>query len=81
MEYYGSKGNFSAYKQAGDPIYLYKQQYGATTVTYYSSVVDCTQTDVDIMTVAPKAVKAIQNGQVVIIRDGVSYSILGQPIK
>lgn len=81
MEYYGSKGNFSAYKQAGDPIYLYKQQYGATTVTYYSSVVDCTQTDVDIMTVAPKAVKAIQNGQVVIIRDGVSYSILGQPIR
>ena len=76
MEYYGSKGNFSAYKQAGDPIYLYKQT-GASATTYYSSFVDCTPTAVTNATIAPKVVKMIQDGQVLIMRDGVRYNILG----
>ena len=38
-------------------------------------------TDVENTVVAPKAVKVIENGQVVILREGAKYNVLGQPIQ
>ena len=55
---------------------------GGSSTTYYSSSVSCSGTDIEsIFENAPKATKVLYNGQVVIIRDGVYYTILGQPIK
>lgn len=76
LEYYGSKSDFSAFKYAGDPIYLYKQQ-GSTSVTYYSSAIDCTATAIDNTCVTDQAIKVIRNGQLVIIRGDAIYSITG----
>lgn len=38
-------------------------------------------TDVENTVVAPKAVKVIDKGQVVILREGAKYNVLGQPIQ
>ena len=64
------------------PIQLYKKVTTSSSTTYYSSSVSCSATDIEsLFENAPKATKVLYNGQVVIIRDGVYYTILGQPIK
>lgn len=49
--------------------------------TYYSSVVTCEPTDIDQNVVAPKAIKVVENGQIVIILGNDKYTIFGQKIQ
>ena len=82
LEYYGSKSDFTAYSSAGDPIYLYKQQVGpSTTYSDYTTVLNCGTTAIEHQVVTPKAIKVMENGQIVIIRDNKKYSIFGQQIQ
>ena len=82
LEYYGLKSDFTAYSSAGDPIYLYKQQIGpSTTYSDYTTVINCGTSAIENQVVILKAVKVIENGQIVIIRDNEKYSILGQKIQ
>lgn len=81
LEYYGSKSDFAVYTAAGDPIYLYKQQSEIESTTYYSSSLDCTITAIDDISTDNKALKVIENGQIVIIRGNEKYTIFGQKIQ
>lgn len=55
---------------------------GAASYSNYSKFCDCgTESVVNVVLVAPKAVKIIENGQIVIIRDNEKYSIVGQKIQ
>nr|MCR5050734.1 hypothetical protein [Paludibacteraceae bacterium] len=78
LEYYGSKRDFTAYKQAGDPIYLYKQQ--PADIIYYSTSLDCTATGCEQMKVTNPAHKMIENGQIIILRGTEKYNLWGQKI-
>jgi len=49
--------------------------------TYYSSVVSCGATAVENTKAEVKAVKVLENGQIVIIRDNEKYTIFGQKIQ
>ena len=49
--------------------------------TYYSSVVTCGETAIDNNVVAPKAIKVLENGQIVIILGDQKYTIFGQKIQ
>lgn len=49
--------------------------------TYYSSVVTCGETAIDNSVVAPKAIKVLENGQIVIILGDQKYTIFGQKIQ
>ena len=51
------------------------------TIYLRSIVIDNTASAIDNAVVAPKAVKMIENGQLVIIRDGVRYNTVGQVIE
>ena len=51
------------------------------TIYLRSIVIDNSATAIDNAVVAPKAVKVIENGQLVIIRDGVRYNTVGQVIE
>lgn len=53
----------------------------AATYTNYSTTCDGTSTDIENIAVEGKAVKAIVNGQLVIVKDGVKFNALGQVIK
>ena len=53
----------------------------AATYTNYSTTCDGTSTDIENIAVEGKAVKAIINGQLVIVKDGVKFNALGQVIK
>ncbi|MBR5676527.1 MAG: C10 family peptidase [Paludibacteraceae bacterium] len=81
MQYYGSKSDFSVYTTAGDPIYLYKQQVEISGTTYYSSVISCGGTTIENNTIQPETNKILRNGQVLIIRDGKIYNVLGVPVQ
>lgn len=81
LEYYGSKSDFAVYTAAGDPIYLYKQQSEIESTTYYSSSLDCTITAIDEISTDSKALKVIENGQIIIIRGNDKYTIFGQKIQ
>ena len=81
LEYYGDKSDFAAFKYAGDPIYLYKQQEETSGTTYYSSVLSCTGTAVENSEVEVNFIKILRNGQVLIIRDGKTYNVLGIPVQ
>lgn len=54
---------------------------GTSSTTYYSSVVTCGETAIDNNVVAPKAIKALENGQIVIILGDQKYTIFGQKIQ
>ena len=55
---------------------------GASSTTYYSSVVSCTGTDIENTVIdCEKAVKVIENGQIVIVRGKEKYTIFGQKIQ
>ncbi len=81
MEYYGKYSEFTTHTAAGDPIYLYKQQEETSGTTYYSSVLSCTGTDVENNEVEANFMKILRNGQVLIIRDGKTYNVLGIPVQ
>lgn len=49
--------------------------------TYYSSTLNCTETAIDNNVVAPKAIKVLENGQIVIILGDQKYTIFGQKIQ
>ena len=53
----------------------------AATYTNYSTTCDGTSTDIENIAVEGKAVKAIVNGQLIIIKNGVQYNAQGQVIK
>ena len=52
---------------------------GEGKATY--TVVDCDTTPVEDIVVRQNATKFIQNGQLVVLRDGVLYNVLGQVVK
>ena len=52
-----------------------------TTVQFYPTKITSTPTAIDNATVAEKAVKMIENGQLVIIREGVKYNAQGAVIR
>ena len=53
---------------------------GATKATY--TVVDCpASTDVENVTIENKNSKFIHNGQIVVLRDGIMYNMMGQEVK
>lgn len=81
LEYYGQYSEFTTYTSAGDPIYLYKQQEESTSLTYYSSVVNCEPSAIENNVIGDKAIKVIENGQIVIIRGNEKYTIFGQKIQ
>ncbi len=54
---------------------------GVSSTTYYTSTLNCSGSAIDNTAVEQKAVKMIYNGQVVIVRDGVRYNMLGQTIE
>lgn len=54
---------------------------GTSSTTYYSSVVTCGETAIDNSVVAPKAIKVLENGQIVIILGDQKYTIFGQKIQ
>lgn len=56
---------------------------GGATYSNYSLTCDCTPSEEAVISVeaAPKAMKIIENGQIVIIRDNEKYSIVGQKIQ
>ena len=53
----------------------------AATYTNYSTTCDGTSTDIENIAVEGKAVKAIVNGQLIIVKDGVKFNAIGQVIK
>lgn len=54
---------------------------GTSSITYYSSVVTCGETAIDNNVVAPKAIKVLENDQIVIILGDQKYTIFGQKIQ
>ena len=55
---------------------------GAASYSNYSTLCDCgTESVVNTVLAAPKAVKIVENGQIVIIRDNAKYTIVGQKIQ
>ncbi len=54
---------------------------GTSSTTYYSSVVTCGETAIDNSEVAPKAIKVLENDQIVIILGDQKYTIFGQKIQ
>jgi hypothetical protein len=53
---------------------------GATKATY--TVVDCPEsTDVENVTIEDKNSKFIHNGQIVVLRDGIMFNMMGQEVK
>ncbi len=79
LEYYGKESNFSAYKQAGDPIYLYKQQ--SADLIYYSTSLNCTPTGCEQVKATEQTHKMIENGQIIILRGTEKYNLWGQRVK
>lgn len=77
---YNDTPEFAAKSSVSNSIQLYKQ--GEGNITYYTSVLACGTTAVENLHVAqPTAVKAILNGQIVIIRGEAMYSITGERIR
>lgn len=54
---------------------------GTSSTTYYSSIVTCGETAIDNNVVAPKAIKVLENGQIVIILGDQKFTIFGQKIQ
>ncbi|MBQ3673146.1 MAG: C10 family peptidase [Paludibacteraceae bacterium] len=81
LESYGKYSEFAAHTAAGDPIYLYKQQEETSGTTYYSSSVSCIETAVENSEVKDDFMKILRNGQVLIIRDGKTYNVLGIEVR
>jgi len=78
--YNSNTHEFAAKESTTTSINLYKQQN--SSITSYVTTVDCgALTDIEETSVEPAAVKALMNGQIVIIRGEAVYSITGVRIK
>lgn len=72
---------FAAKNTSSTSIYLYKQQSEGGSTNYYTTTIICGSTNIENTNIAPKAIKHIENGQIVIIRGNEKYTIFGQKIK
>lgn len=72
---------FAAKNTSSTSIYLYKQQTEDGSTTYYSTTLTCTPSAIETIENDCKAVKVMENGQIVIIRGNEKYTIFGQKIK
>ena len=84
MVYFIYSGKSTTHEFAAKPsstttIKLYKQ--GTNSTTYYSSVACGSSTDIEETAVVPMAQKLLRNGQIVIIRGEVVYTITGERIQ
>ena len=77
-----STGNITGNPVSGVTYYDLEIGGGApAATTYYSSVVSCGATAIENTKAEVKAVKVLENGQIVIIRDNEKYTIFGQKIQ
>lgn len=76
--YNNTTHEFSARTSSSNTIQLFKQQEESST-TYYSSVINCSA-DIDEIKDNVRAIKQIENGQLLIIRGNDKYTIFGQKI-
>ena len=80
-------GGYSTNNITGNPVSgvtYYDLEIGGgapAATTYYSSVVSCGATAIENTKAEVKAVKVLENGQIVIIRDNEKYTIFGQKIQ
>ena len=72
---------FAAKTSSTNTIQLFKQQTEDSSATYYSSTALCSSTEVANTAAKEKAVKIMQNGQIIIIRGSDRYTIFGQKIQ
>lgn len=81
--YNANNPRFTTYTSNATAAMLLPQLYRkGAAATYKDYTTICGGgTDLEQTVVAPKAVKVIENGQVIIIRDNEKYSILGQKIQ
>ncbi len=81
--YNANNPRFTTYTSNATAAMLLPQLYRkGAAATYKDYTTTCGGgTDVENTVVAPKAVKVIENGQVVILREGAKYNVLGQPIQ
>lgn len=84
----GKFGGYSTGNITGEEVsgaYYYDVEIGGAgpiSTTYYSSVVSCSGTDIENTVIdCEKAVKVIENGQIVIVRGKEKYTIFGQKIQ
>ena len=54
---------------------------GGVSYSDYSTTCSCSSSGVENVAVQAKTRKVIENGQVLILRDGVRYNLLGQPVR
>lgn len=54
---------------------------GGVSYSDYSTACSCSSSGVENVAVQTKTRKVIENGQVLILRDGVRYNLLGQPVR
>ena len=54
---------------------------GGVSYSDYSTTCSCSSSGVENVAAQAKARKVIENGQVLILRDGVRYNLLGQPVR
>lgn len=54
---------------------------GGVSYSDYSTTCSCSSSGVENVAVQTKTRKVIENGQVLILRDGVRYNLLGQPVR
>ena len=81
-EYFQSFGAYATTNIKADSEYFDVEIGGGTSsVTYYSSIETCSETAIENMEILPTAIKAIRNGQLVIIRDNAVYSVTGARIQ
>lgn len=76
-----TNGNTSNVQVRFKNIVINYTAVAAATYTDYSTTCDATGTDVENIAVEGKAVKAIVNGQLIIIKNGAQYNAQGQVIK
>ena len=81
--YNANNPRFTTYTSNATAAMLLPQLYRkGAAATYKDYTTTCGGgTDLEQTVVAPKAVKVIENGQVVILREGAKYNVLGQPIQ
>ena len=78
---YGSEGSSKAGQLDFTSVDITTGSGAPAATTYYSSVVTCGETAIDNNVVAPKAIKVLENGQIVIILGDQKYTIFGQKIQ
>lgn len=83
LEYYISGSRWAFYKAPDAPIYLYKQQANSEITFTYSTAPSCgsTPTAIEETNANAKAAKFLRNGQLLIRRDGRTFTVLGSEVR